>query len=539
MPRLKLGTKIALLSFALVFVAVVIGGIIEVHRIVILMEKEMGKRTMAIARTLAQMKSVQENVGRPGGEEIIQPIAEKIRLSTGVEYVVVLDMEGVRYSHPVKDRIGKKFSGGDLGPALANNEYVTRAEGVLGPSVRAFTPIKVDEGNRQVGVVVVGILTPTVFALLNSLRMEIYLTLGLGLAVGLVGSLFLARNVKRAMFSLEPEEIARLLKERVAIFEALGEGIVAIDSSARITVMNDEARRIFRVDESVIGRPITEVIPGSRLARVLETGEPEKNMERIINGITIFSNRVPIRKDDKIVGAVATFRDKTEVKRLAEELTGVKTFVEALRVQNHENMNKLHTIAGLIQLERHQDALDYIFNITEEQQELTHFLTHNIKDYSLAGLLLGKYGRAKELRAELVIDRKSRLEELPSGIDISLLVVIVGNLLENALDAVCRVKDDKRQVVFFIQGDKEGIYLEVHDTGPGISQEIREKIFNKGFTTKGCHSRGLGLYLVRKNLDHVGGKVEVECPPGGRTVFKVSIPSQKPEVGSEKLEVGP
>lgn len=524
LSRFTLATKMALLSFASVFLAVVIGGAVAVQRFSTMMEKEMGMRTMAIARTLAQMETIQENVGRPGGEKIIQPIAEKTRLSTGVEYIVVLDMEGIRYSHPVEDRIGEKFSGEDLAPALANNEYISRAEGVLGPSIRAFTPIKVDEGTRQVGVVVVGVLTPTLSALLHSMRMEIYLTLGLGIMVGLLGSLFLARKVKQAMFSLEPEEIARLLKERVAIFEAMGEGIIAIDTSARITVMNDEARRIFGVDESVIGQPVNEVI-GGRLLRVLQTGEPEMNRERVINGITILTNRVPIRMDDKIIGAVATFRDKTEVKRLAEELTGVKAFVEALRVQNHENMNKLHTIAGLIQLERYQDALDYIFKITEEQEELTRFLTRNICDYSLAGLLLGKYGRAKELRVELVIDRKSNLKELPSGLEVNSLVVIIGNLLENALDAVCQVENEKKQVFFFIQGDRNGIFLEVRDTGPGIPPEIRERIFDEGFTTKGSRYRGLGLFLVKRNVKNMAGRLEVDCPPGGGTIFTVSIPA--------------
>src|SRR5690554_93889 len=228
MPRLKMGTKMALLSFTLVFLAVTIGAVVEVHRMSLLMEKEMGARTMAIARTLAQMEVIQENVGQPGGEKVIQPIAERTRLGTGVEYVVVVDMQGIRYSHPVEDRIGEKFSGQDLGPALANNELISPAEGVMGPSVRAFTPIKVDEGSRQVGVVVVGVLTPTLLTLLKSLSVEIYLTLSLALIFGLLGSLYLARNIKRAMLGLEPEEIVRLLREREAIFEALGEGLIAI-----------------------------------------------------------------------------------------------------------------------------------------------------------------------------------------------------------------------------------------------------------------------------------------------------------------------
>lgn len=313
-------------------------------------------------------------------------------------------MEKRRFSHTLQELIGEKFSGGDEGPSFADHEYISRARGILGPSVRAFVPIKVDEGTRQVGVVVVGVLTPTWYKLLYATRLRLYFSLATGLVVGLLGSLYLARNIKRTMFNLEPVEIARLLEERNAVFQSISEGIVAIDREGRVTVANEEARRILGLPGEVLNRKITDFIPDSPLLEVVKTGEAQHNQERLINDTVIISNRVPIKVKGEVVGAVSSFREKTEIQRLAEELTGVKNFIEALRVQNHEHMNKLHTIAGLIQLKRYEQALDYIFRETEEQQELTRFLGRNIRDYSVAGLLLGKYTRAKEMKVEMTID---------------------------------------------------------------------------------------------------------------------------------------
>ncbi|MHB1041407.1 MAG: DcuS/MalK family sensor histidine kinase [Eubacteriales bacterium] len=522
-----LRTKMAVLSFCSVFLAILIGGLIVVDKISTILEKEIGMRAIAIARTLAQSEGIQKNIGRPDGFDYIQPLAERTRLVTGVDYIVIVDMEGTRYSHPVEDRIGQKFSDPDLGPSLANNEYISSAEGVLGPSVRAFVPVKVDEGTRQVGVVIVGILTPTIYTILKNIRLQIFYSLGTGLIVGLLGSIYLARKIKNAMFSMEPEEIAKLLQERTAIFQAMGEGIIAIDTESRITVANKEAKRIIgRENEDILGRKIRDIVPNTPLPEVLQTGMAQLNQEMVINNTVILVNRVPIRVKDSIIGAVSTFQDKTEVNRLAEELTGVKVFIEALRVQNHEHMNKLHTIAGLVQLEKYQQAVDYIFDLTEEQQEMTRLVTRNISDNRVAGLLLGKYNRAKELRVDLVISQDSRLKSLPANLDGSALVVIIGNLIENALDAVRQETGGTRKV-FFSLLDRAGILtISVRDTGPGIPGDIRDSIFKQGFTTKGSTSRGLGLYLVKRYVEMAGGTIDFSSKEGGGTEFAVSIPRE-------------
>ncbi|MEW6426008.1 MAG: PAS domain-containing protein, partial [Bacillota bacterium] len=293
--------KLALLSFVSVVLAVFIGGLIISVRISDMLEREMGNRALAIARTLAQMEVIQNNVGRPGGEKAIQPVAEKIRLATGVDYIVIVDLHKIRYSHPIAERIGKPFEDEDINLSLHDREYISYATGVMGPSVRAFTPVKTDEGTRQVGVVVVGVLTPTAGELLRVIHPQIYPSLAVGLFVGLAGSLFLANRIKGAMFGMEPEEIGRLLEERNATFQAMGEGVIAIDNHENITLLNREAGRLLGVGEQVVGRPVSRVIAKDFLSRVLKSGEPELNQEFVFNGTTVISNCVPIKVKGMVV----------------------------------------------------------------------------------------------------------------------------------------------------------------------------------------------------------------------------------------------
>lgn len=523
---LPLRVKITLLSFGLIVLALMVGGIILIENFSVTLENELGSRALAVARTVAQIEDIQNHVGKPGGETVIQPIAEKIRLATNVEYIVVIDMDRVRYSHPLQDRIGQRFEGGDEGPALADHEYISRAAGVMGPSVRAFVPVKTDEGTRQVGVVVVGILTPTISKLLSDIRSRLYVSLFFGLLIGLVGSIYLADNIKRTMHNMEPEEIARLLEERNAVFHAIGEGIIAIDREMKITVMNDEAKRIVGITKDVVNKPITEVIPDTQLVHTLQTGNIVINKERILNNTAVLVSRLPVIVDGEIIGAVTTMKEKTELHKLAEELTGVKKFIEALRVQNHEHMNKLHTIAGLIQLKRYDEAIDYIFEVTAEQEELTLFLAKNIHDYSVAGLLLGKYIRAKELKISLEIDRYSHLEELPQGLDSSSLVIILGNLLENAMEAVCDLEPERRKIRVLLRNLPEHLLIRVYDSGKGLSEENKERMFQHGFSTKDPQ-RGVGLALVHQYVTNASGEIKVDSVEDNYTIIEILIPNER------------
>lgn len=391
---MKIKNKIFLLLIVLIIITLLIVGIIIERVIVTRFENRLEQHVMDIARSVASIPEIQKNVGETGGHLIIQPVAESIREKTAARFVVVIDMNRTRYSHPVPERIGETIVGGDEGPALQGKEYTSRALGTLGYSLRAFVPIYRDR--IQVGVVVTGIMIPYVKAMIGNIRLGIVFAIFLGFIISIPGSNFLTKNIKKAMFDLEPYEIATILKEREAVLESVSEGIVAVDKDGKIIVLNNEARRLLGIHENIEGEYAAKYIPNTRLPEVIESGRAEFDQEQSILNTRILTNRVPIKVNGEVVGAIASFRDKSEIQSLAEELTGVKKYIEALRVQNHEFLNKLHTITGLIQIGESEKAVEFISKVTHSQQNLISFIIKQIKDPAIGGLLLGKHGRCRK-----------------------------------------------------------------------------------------------------------------------------------------------
>lgn len=523
--KMTIRTRIAIVTSIIVIISVVSGSIVLMNRVTHAFEEELGNRVMAIGQALAQSPSILEGLNDRTGWKTIQPIAERVRLVTGVEYVVVIDMQKIRYSHPLKDRIGTPFQGGDEGPSLSEQAYLSRAVGVAGQSIRAFVPVMDEEGVNQVGVVIVGILTPTFLKTVEEYRTNLYLFVGIGIIVGIIGAWWLGGRIKKQMLNLEPVEIATLLEQREAVIQSISEGIIAIDQNENISVLNEQAAKMLHISTSDIGKPVKEVIPNSQLSEVFKSGKPQyRQLRKLKEENVILSNRLPIRVGKQIVGAVATFQDRTELVKMAEELTGVKKFIDALRAQNHEYMNKLHMIAGLIQLQQYDQAVDHILTFTDEQERLTHELTKRIKDFSICGLILGKISHAKERGVELRINPETKLGALPEHVKASELLLVIGNLLENAIDAAATSLQHEKRVELFLFGNEDGIELEVKDNGYGMDEQIKNRIYEYGYTTKGDRGQGIGLYLVKDFVEELGGEILVESAPGQGTRFLILLP---------------
>jgi two-component system, CitB family, sensor histidine kinase DctS len=523
MKRLSIRWKITALIFFIVSFSLLLGGIVIVGNFVHTKEEELKQRALLTARTVSELPEIKQNIiGTPAARYSINAVVERLRIIHGATYIVVLDQHRIRLSHPVQEMIGKPSFGKDEGPAFAEHTYTSKARGEIGTVIRAFVPI-MNNDHQQIGVVIAAYQLPSILEALLSLKIEILLTAGLSLLFGGIGSWLLASHIKRQMFQLEPHEIAKLLVERTETFNAMHEGVIAIDKDEKITIFNDKAKQMLGIYEDVIGKPIRLILPDTHLPEILQINEPIYNKELQIRHLNILSNRIPIKVNGQIVGAVAIFQDQTEVKKLAEELTGVKAFVSALRVQNHEYMNKLHTIAGLIQLGHKEKALEYVFKITEEQAELTKFLSQKIKDDSISGLLLSKIRRGKELGIQVIIDRHSQLKKLPSALDHHDFVVILGNLIENAFDSFQTMIERKKEIYISIEQNDELLCLSVEDNGCGIDQRHLPYIFDEGFSTKDKKNRGIGLYLLQQIVRKGNGKIHVESERGKGTIFTITF----------------
>lgn len=518
----RMSWKITLFSFGIVLFAICIGGTILVGRLLHIQEKGLEQKLLVTARTVAEVPFVIHDLSVSERKKEMNDSVERIRIINGMDYIVVMDMAGIRWSHPVASLIGTPSQGTDLSPAFAEHTYVSKAKGELGTALRAFVPVMNDR-HEQVGVVLAGQLLPSLSGMLAEMKGQIYLALTLTLLFGIWGSWLLSRHIKQQMFQLEPQEIAQLLVERTAIFHAMHEGVIAIDNRDRITVFNEKAKKMLHIEGDVVGRPIREVLPDTRLPENLENNHAVYNQEFFIGQTLIFSNRIPITIDGELVGAVAIFQDRTEVAKMAEELTGVKEFVEALRVQKHEYMNKLHTIGGLIQLDHREKALDYLFQITESEAAFDSSLAGIVDNENVKGLLLGKISRGRELGIDVHVDRQSRLSRLPRRLDGHDVVVLIGNLIENAFDSLSG-KPGIKEIIVSIEQDEHIFSLLVEDNGIGMQPAASEQMFERGFSTKGGEDRGIGLYLVKNIVDKSGGSIQVQSVLGEGTSIMLAFP---------------
>lgn len=520
--------KIMSLTFFILIFSFSIGGTFLLGFVMNEQKEKLSDQALLVAKTVSQLPEVKTYVSNENFELAtmhINPVVEEIRDINGAQYIVVLDMERRKYSHPNTDEIGEVSKSGDLNAAFSEHYYTSIAQGDQGDMVRAFVPVMGEHG-KQIGVVVVGYNVLTIAELLQSIKKEMMITISLSLLFSAWGANTLGRHMKKQMFGLEPHEIAKMYVERTETFNAMHEGIIAIDKELTITIFNEKACEILGVTErpsTLIGKEISEVLPDTRLPEILELDQPIYNRELYINTHSIMSNRIPIKVNGETVGAVAMFKDRTEVKKLAEELTGVKAFVQALRVQTHEHKNKLHTIAGLLQLGHNEQALAYLTQVKEEHDEVTNFLNERIKNENISGLLLSKISYAREQGITLEIDRESRLTTFPLNLDHHDFVILFGNLIENAFDALRDMPIEEKEVHISVDEDDDVLAILVSDNGIGMNEDVKARIFDNGYSTKEKKDRGIGLYLIKEIVNKGHGAIEVISAPNKGTSFLLTF----------------
>ena len=523
LPRTLHG-RMLLLMFLLLGALVSITWLMVSMLVSSILEEYIGRNALNVSKTVSLTTVVHEGLKNKNSTQI-QLYAESVRKATGARFVVVGDHEGRRYSHPVPERIGKLMVGGDNPRALERGEaYVSKAVGTLGPSMRGKVPIFANSG-KVIGVVSVGYLQETVESVTEGYLQRVLLwVFGLFLLGG-IGTWLIARNVKQSIFGLEPVEIARLFRERNAILDSIREGVVAINNKGQVTMLDHEAAKILKIPpESGIGTSIESILPQTRMLEVLKSGEEQFDQEMIIGDIEVIVNRVPIWQNGRVAGVVSSFRRKDEIDRMAQELTQIQEYSEVLRTQTHEYSNKLHTLAGLIQLGSHQEALDLIGRETSGYQELLGTLAETVPEPLLSAIILGKYNRAQELRINFQLDPESRMIDIPKKINREKIVTILGNLLENALEAAQENTSGKRMVQLSMTDFGNDLIFEVEDSGSGIEDESVDLSLQHGFTTKSGTGRGIGLSLVHENLKYLGGHLTVVRSSLGGMRFTIYIP---------------
>lgn len=490
------------------------------------LEEQIGQRALQMAKGVAAQPEVRIGVQQANSDNL-QRLAESIRLNSDARFIVIGTIDGVRLSHPVPERIGKKMQGGDNDRALKLGEsYVSKAIGTLGPSMRGKTPVFSEQG-EIIGIVSVGYMLDNVTTIIRSYQTSIIVAILIGIVLSILAALRISGYFKKAIFGLEPEQIAQLFQEYNATLESVREGIIAVNTAGIIITFNPAAVKLFGLTqgESLKGKHLTDILPNSTMLNLLETKESQFDREIYRNNNVLVGNRIPIFDGDKPIGVVSSFRLKDELDLVSQRLTQSEQYSQTLRSQTHEYANKLNTIAGLIELGANKQALELISSETQAQQALIHLLVNAVEDPVLSGCIIGKFNRAREMGLNLIFDDESTIGRLPKHIKPEQIITVLSNLLDNAYDA--SLKTQANNIYLSMTDIGHDIIIEVEDRGPGIAQNIEQQIFTQGYSSKEEGGHGWGLFLAKQIVNQLKGSIQLSKPQEGGCRITVYLPKER------------
>jgi two-component system CitB family sensor kinase len=451
-------------------------------------------------------------------DSAIQAHAETIRRVTGADFVVVMTPDGIRLSHPTPRQIGRHYIG-TTGPALEGDPLTETYTGTLGPSVRSVVPVV--DGDQVIGLVSVGITVTRIGDRVRDEILGIALFAGIALLLATLGAFALSRRLRRQTHGLGAVEITRLYESWEAVLHSMREGLLVLDLDGHLLLANDEARRLLRLDAGADGRDVGELDLPPALARRLRDATSASDEIYVVGDHTVVLNLQPSLWEGRRIGTVVTLRDQSDLRALGGQVASLQGFADSLRAQTHESANQLHTVITLVELGRHEEAVELATAGLRSSQELTDRLMASIDEPVLAALLLGKVAQAGERGVELRITEDTVLAGSPY--DPSDLVTLCGNLVDNAVDAAVLTAPPHR-VTVTVRPEDPDLLVRVSDTGPGMDEETLRQAVQRGWSTKdqGEHGRGLGLALVNQVVRRHGGHMQVSAVDG--TTVDVRLP---------------
>lgn len=440
-----------------------------------------------------------------------------------IDVISVVNKDGIRIYHSNHSLIGTKYDG-NMPDFISNTDgyYAVDESGPSGNQRRAYAAVY-NENGEYVGLVMAIMLMKNIKTETAQMLFIFLLITVVAILIELIIAGKLSGKVKRSLMGYEPDVFTAMYKMRDNILETLAEGILAFDTNGVIQFANESAIRMLfdHPMNNLVGQSV-DIIGDDILSRNIKNGNKERNIN--LAKADIILDCVPIKEDGKTVGTIAILHNRAEYTKLMEELSGTRYLVDSMRANNHDFTNKLHVILGLIQMEMYEDASSYIQNITMVQRENISKVMNAVSVPAVAALLIGKIARASELNVNFVLREGCYYSASDMNLPSEMLITVIGNLLDNAFDAMNDSADYKKlkELMFGIYSKPGAVLITVDDTGSGIKNEDMERIFENGFSTKG-EGRGTGLHQVKSMVENFGGKITVESQEGVGSSFSVSF----------------
>lgn len=526
---------LSLVGFSCLLLALL--GAILFHVLDRQLHRDLGQRARVQATQIALMPGLAEKVAARDVSEIARLI-QPLRNQSDASYIVIGDVrEQHLYHSESPERLHLPMIGGDNAEVLQGKTIISMRKGGIGVSLRSKAPI-LDANHQVIGIVSVGYLTSYIANINARLLWQAGLYGLLLLILLFIFSWMFTRNVKRQMFWLEPKEIASLVLQQKALLEAMYEGIFAVNAEKQLILINRAARELLDIrqpENELIGKPIEKIVQTPLTFFDPTSAVDNRSLHdqiTVLNQREVIVNRVPIEVEPGAErGWVFSFRDKNDINTLSSQLSQVKRYADNLRIMRHEQLNWTATLAGLLQMQRYDDAMRYIQAQSEGAQAVLDFVSTRITSPCLCGLLLGKFVSAREKGIELAFDPACQLTRIPSGISETALMSVIGNLLDNAVDATLKAHNSAAPVELYISDRNQELLIEVADQGVGIEDALKPHIFEQGVSSKPSDvhemagsDHGIGLYLAAGYINQAGGSIEVTDNSPQGTIFSVFIP---------------
>ncbi|MRS18855.1 GHKL domain-containing protein [Enterobacteriaceae bacterium RIT692] len=510
-------------------------GTILFHFIDRQLHHDLGQRARVQASEIALMPGLAEKVARrdiAGIAALIQPL----RNQSDASYIVIGDTQEQHLYHSESpERLNLPMIGGDNAEVLQGKTIISVRKGGIGVSLRSKAPI-FNTHHQVIGIVSVGYLTSYIANINVSLLWQASLY-GVALLLLLfIFSWMFSRNLKKQMFWLEPKDIALLVLQQKALLEAMYEGVFAVNAERQLILINRAARELLDIQQSeseLLGKPLDQVM---QIHPAFLSQHEVKTHDHItvLNQRQVIVNRVAIELEPGEPGGwVCSFRDKNDINTLSSQLSQVKRYADNLRIMRHEQLNWTATLVGLLQMQRYDDAMRYIHAQSAGAQQVLDFVSARFTSPALCGLLLGKYVSAREKGVELKFDPACQLTRIPAALSETALMSVIGNLLDNAVDATLNARTPATPVELYISGRNQELLIEVADQGCGIDDSIKPHLFEQGVTSKPNSGddmlgaeHGIGLYLAAGYVQQAGGSIEISDNSPQGTIFSVFIPFQ-------------
>jgi sensor histidine kinase regulating citrate/malate metabolism len=505
--------QLIITNISIVLITITFGTVISLTYFINQMEHQLISELRTVAFMLSKTDIVIDTlIDNEPNETLNNYIDQIVAGSDEISIVTVADMTGKRIYHLDKDRIGEYFVGGDDIEIYNGKNYSSKAYGTLGNQLRYFYPVFDSNGN-QVGFVMASTLVEHIDVMKQNIYMNMTRWSLIVLCISISIAVVLAERIKNSLIGYEPSQIAKILIQREEIFDALEEGLVAVNKKGEIIFANKSALTLIGISAvDILNKKAENVLPQTKIMDTMTTGEPANNLNTYLNNHDIIYSKIPIKDKAEVVGAILMMRNRTEVKQLAQQLTGVNHFIDSLKANNHEFMNKLHIILGLLEIGAVKDAENFITELSNRQSMIINTITGKIENRRIAALLIGKISRGNELNIRVKLLPNSYLPSHSKFLSTDALTTIIGNLIENSMEAINGEEKDDREseeISILIQENENELVISVDDTGIGMSDEVISNVKKGRFSTKG-QGRGFGMTLIKNIVESNDGEMTID-----------------------------